>query len=111
MTPGEYQYVFFKNLSTDWMDTLLDQSQYYRKQLDGRGLIPFADFSDNGVVCFDSNLSTSEILEYPIVWLDHEDGYDQVNPVASDFIQLFRDCEGHLDEWIRNSRELRQQGA
>jgi hypothetical protein len=108
MSLGEYQVVFFKNLSTDWMETLLEQSQYYREHLEGRGLIPFADYSDYGVVCFDSNASTGDGLEYPVVWLDHEDGFDQVNPLARNFTHLIRSCEPHLDDWIKSSRESRQ---
>jgi hypothetical protein len=108
MNLGGYQVVFFKNLSTDWMETLLEQSQPYREHLEGRGLIAFADYSDYGVVCFDSTTSTGNDLEYPVVWLDHEDGYDQVNPLAGNFMHLVRSCEPHLDDWIKSNRELRQ---
>jgi hypothetical protein len=111
MSLGEYPVVFFKNLSTDWMETLLEQSQYYREHLEGRGLIPFADYSDVGVICFDSNASTGDDLEYPVVWLDHDDGFHQVIPLARNFTHLIRSCEPNLDDWIKSKRESRQRGA
>jgi hypothetical protein len=55
MSLREYQVVFFKSLSTNWVGTLFDHTQYYREQLNGRGLIPFADYSNYGGICFDSN--------------------------------------------------------
>lgn len=106
MSLGEYQIVFFKNLSTDWMETLLEECQHYN--LGGRGLIPFAHYSDYGVVCFDTNVITNEDFEPPIVWLDHQNGFDQADYVASSFVNLIASCDPHLDDWIKNSRDSRR---
>ncbi len=105
MVLGEYPIVFFKNLPTDWLTMILEQQHPYNEHLTGRGLIPFASYSDYGVVCFDTKDSVGEDLEYPIVWLDHDDGYTQENELERNFLQLIRSCEPHLDNWIKDKRK------
>jgi hypothetical protein len=45
---------------------------------------------------------------YPIVLFSHEDGYDASEFYASDFLEMFKEFESNLDEWIKNNREIRK---
>ena len=108
---GEFPVMFFSNLSTNWLEALLEQSKCYRERLRGKGLIPFGYYSDCGVLCFDTNATSGNGSEYSVVWLDREDDFEKKNLLARDFTQLIARCEPHLDEWIKSSRESRQESA
>lgn len=71
---------FFKHCVRDWKNYLLDQYFEYwdPEELIYKGFIPFANYSDWGIVCFDTNRSNSN--DCPIVMFDQETLYDQ--PVA-----------------------------
>ncbi len=81
-----------------------EQIGFYPLNLLGRKYIPIANYSDYGVICFDANITGLE-NEYPLIWLDHEDGFEQEQPLAKSFIHLFALCEPAVDEWIRSTRE------
>jgi hypothetical protein len=111
MSLGDYQAVFFPNLSSNWMQSLQNHMESYPVNLIGRGLIPFADYSDYGVICFNSNNISKNNHEYPLVWLDHEDYFEVEQPLAKNFVQLFEMLEPHLDDWIKSSRENKEESA
>lgn len=56
-----------------WRRYLVDMAfdGYPRELLIDKGYIPFADWSDWGVLCFDTNQPNSD-FEYPVVLWDHE---------------------------------------
>lgn len=62
-----------------------------------KGYIPFADWSDWGLVCFDTNRNQSD-KNYPIVLWDHEMP-DQVQDQYKDFYELIT----KLDEEASNN--------
>jgi SMI1-KNR4 cell-wall len=57
----------------DWKRNLVNMvfDGYPREYLYDKGYIPFADWSDWGLLCFDTNSKTG-MDEYPIVLWDHE---------------------------------------
>ena len=59
---------------------------YPREFLIDKGYIPFADWSDWGLLCFDTNSPNLE-SEYPIVLWDH-DRYDEFRLFSEDFLSL-----------------------
>lgn len=71
-----------------WRPHLLDMffSTYPKKNLIDKGYIPFANWSDWGVLCFDTNKSIEE-NEYPIILWDHEYG-DKYEPFSKNFLSL-----------------------
>ena len=99
---GENQIYFFKNLSEDWLATMVEEISRYPAELLQRGYLPIGSFSDYGVVCFDANSNSNPDHEYAIVWLDHEDGYENVNGLANNFYELFVQLNRALDDWMRN---------
>lgn len=80
---------FFKHCVRDWKSNL---TEYYfdywePEELIKKGFIPFADYSDWGIVCFDTNRMNNN--DCPIVMFDHETLYDE--PVT--FEELYNSFE------------------
>ncbi len=77
---------FFKHCIRDWKNDLLEQYFEYWEpdELIKKGFIPFADYSDWGIVCFDSNRMKNN--DCPIVRFDHETLYDE--PVPNEELYL-----------------------
>jgi hypothetical protein len=71
LTIGEVS--FFRHPSSGWQKSILDGvfHGYPREYLIDKGYMPFADFSDWGLMCFDLN-RRNEDEECPIVLWDHE---------------------------------------
>ena len=70
-----------------------------------RGYIPFGNFSDYGLACFDTTKNPTIGNEYPLIWLDHEDGYQHPQPLAINFTSIFQEFSVHLDNWIKSKCE------
>lgn len=68
---------FFRHCIRDWKSNL--QEYYFEywepQEIIEKGFIPFADYSDWGVVCFDTNRMKDN--DCPIVMFDHETLYDE----------------------------------
>ena len=75
---------FFEHSVSAWKQVLLDH--YYKswlpEKLIKQGYLYFADYSDWGIVCFDTNEQTQEDGDCPIIMIDHEALYD--NPVPKE---------------------------
>lgn len=71
-----------------WKSKLIEMvfEGYPRKHLIDKGYIPFAAYSDWGLLCFDTNVKKSE-NEYPVVLWDHEEA-DKVESVSENFLEL-----------------------
>lgn len=72
---------FFGHEIDNWRQTLLKRyhDSWLPEQLIGKGYIYFADYSDWGIVCFDTNEQRSDDYDCPIIMIDHELLFD--NPV------------------------------
>lgn len=79
---------FFSHPINIWQDNFLDLIFNYhpREYLIDKGYIPFADWSDWGNLCFDTNCNV-ENNNYPIVRWDHEIE-DNFEEFATDFYSL-----------------------
>jgi SMI1-KNR4 cell-wall len=72
----------------NWRQHLIDMAfdGYPGEFLIDKGYIPFADWSDWGLLCFNAN-KECEDNEYPIVLWDHE-RWDHVEPFSENFHSL-----------------------
>ena len=61
-------------------------SRFVPELLIGKGYIYFADFSDNGLLCFDTNDRVDD-NEYKIIYIDHDD-LSEIHPYANNFRDL-----------------------
>jgi len=98
---------FFKSIPDDWLDSMKEWIIGYPAELMDHGYLPIADYSDYGVVCFDSHGTTQPDVDYPLVWLDHEDNYTKPRPLAANFEELFEKLDVQLDKWIIRKRAER----
>ncbi len=70
----------------------------YYDNLPPRGYLPFANYGDWGVACFDANVAAAG-HEYPVVIFDHEDGYTKPLPYTNNFEEVFeRAAHGYI--WL-----------
>ncbi|MFT3679915.1 MAG: SMI1/KNR4 family protein [Ferruginibacter sp.] len=65
-----------------------------------RGYIPFADWSDWGLLCFDTNQPAAE-NDYPIILWDHE-YWDQYEPFSDNFQSLLVKLNAESDNKAAN---------
>ena len=70
---------------------------YPREYLIDKGYVPFADWSDWGLLCFDTNRNTND-HNYPIVLWDHE-----IADEVQDLYKNFYDLLVKLDEEEKNT--------
>jgi hypothetical protein len=75
---------------------------YAPEYLIAKGYLPFADWSDWGVLCFDTNRN-KEDCNYPIVLWDHE-VFDEVEDHATNFFDMITELyedrkKGKTDSW------------
>ncbi len=72
---------FFGHEIDSWKEELLShyQKSWLPEKLIGQGLIYFANYSDWGIVCFNTNEQRSDDYDCPIIMIDHELLFD--NPV------------------------------
>ncbi|WP_299611358.1 SMI1/KNR4 family protein, partial [uncultured Aquimarina sp.] len=92
---------FFKHCVRDWKTTLTEYYFNYwePEELIKKGFIPFADYSDWGIVCFDTNRMNNK--DCPIVMFDHETLYDE--PVS--FEELYNDFKSMARELLNELNE------
>lgn len=95
---------FFPNLPgklTSKFRKIINKYYGYDK-LPGRGFLPIADYGDWGVVCFDARQAAPD-SDYPVVVLDHDDGYTDPLSYTANFLEMFereRDgCAWMGDGW------------
>lgn len=69
--------IFFKHCVRDWRSDLLENYFEYWEpdEIIKKGFIPFANYSDWGVVCFDTNRMIND--DCPIIMFDHENFYNE----------------------------------
>ncbi|NLU96022.1 SMI1/KNR4 family protein [Chitinophaga sp. Ak27] len=68
-----------------------------------RGFIPFADWSDWGLLCFDANRNLGN-NDYPIVLWDH-DRSDEIKDVADNFMELLIKLDKENKQmWLNNEK-------
>ena len=70
---------FFSHGIYEWKDTLLRAyfNAWDPAKLIARGYVCFADYSDWGIICFDTNHQRAQDNDCPIVLIDHELLYDE----------------------------------
>jgi hypothetical protein len=73
---------FFEHGIDTWNKTLINryQKSWLPEKLIGQGYIYFADYSDWGIVCFDTSRQVQEDGDCPVVMIDHEALYDNPTP-------------------------------
>lgn len=88
---------FFKHCIRDWKSNLTEYYfEYWEpEELIKKGFIPFADYNDWGIVCFDTNRMNNN--DCPIVMFDHETLYDE--PVT--FEKLYDSFELMTSELLK----------
>jgi hypothetical protein len=91
---------FFRHCIRDWKDDLLEQyfDSWEPDVIIKAGFIPFADYSDWGIVCFDTNRMRGS--DCPIVMFDHECLYDE--PVQ--YEELYESFETMIAELTKELR-------
>lgn len=95
---------FFSHIPNKLVSTFSKILKTYYSDLIKKNYLPFADFGDWGVLCFNANNVTPD-NDYEIVILDHEDGYNKPTAYAKSFIDMFNLLETELDETIRQITE------
>jgi hypothetical protein len=75
---------------------------YPREFLIDKGYLPFADWNDWGMLCFDTNADDGK-HNYPVVMWDHDRPY-QVKPMYRDFTDLIQNLDRQASE-----KELEEQ--
>lgn len=72
------QITFYRHCVRDWKQELLDIYFHSWKpdRIIREGYIPFANYSDWGIICFDTNITTDS-NRYPVIMIDHELLYDE----------------------------------
>jgi hypothetical protein len=89
----------FKDIIDKFYWTLLD-----------RNYLPFANYGDWGVLCFNANKKVLD-NDYEIVILDHDDEYQKPQFHADNFLKMFGLFDKQLDEKIKNVTAFRQNNA
>ena len=91
---------FFEHPVNSWQASLIENifNGYPKEFLIDKGFVPFADWSDWGLLCFDTS-KNKQNHNYPIVLWDHEMA-DKVEDRYNDFYDLMIKA----DEEDKNSR-------
>jgi hypothetical protein len=87
---------FFPNLPHQLTRKFREIIDKFYGGLPQRGLLPIANFGDWGVVCFDARKPIPD-SDYPVVVLDHGDGYTNPMNYATTFREMF---ERERDGWV-----------
>ncbi|MCP2045924.1 hypothetical protein L1278_003997 [Pontibacter sp. HSC-36F09] len=90
LVPKEWKRVMLKNVFNGWPKDYL-----YNK-----GMIPFANYSDWGMLCFDTNTKDKN-GEYQIIRWDHENE-EEYEVFANNFADLMKAIVQNYEEGIRN---------
>lgn len=88
-----------------WKDILLDQYYNYNEpdEIIHKGYVPFAYYSDWGIVCFDTNRMTDG--DCPVVMLDHECLWDDPVPVE----ELYPSVQVMFSELVKEQQARMEQ--
>lgn len=103
----DYSIVFPSNLPNKTINHLFENTQLFDRDLIDRGYIYFADFNDDGFLCFDTNQSRDG-NEYPIVMIDHED-METSHLYAQNFRDLLESDKDRSNEFIGYLNEFNKQ--
>ena len=106
---SEQEVNFFSHGINEWKDTLLNAyfNSWDPTKLIERGYICFADYSDWGIVCFDTNHQRPEDNDCPIVLIDHELLYHE--PLSMEILApSFADLMRGLRAAQENPRQLEE---
>ncbi|GGB19456.1 SMI1/KNR4 family protein [Puia dinghuensis] len=79
---------FFPSFPRQLASGFRDILKKYYPELPARGFLPFANYGDWGVACFDAR-QPAPANDYPVVVLDHEDGYTNPMPYTASFLEMF----------------------
>jgi SMI1-KNR4 cell-wall len=88
--PPVEQITFLRHGIKEWKEELFDYYFNYwtHTEIIDKGYIPFADFSDVGVVCFNTNKQNKEDNDCEIVMFDHDDIGGKPNLLYSSFREM-----------------------
>lgn len=82
----------------NWKQNLLNMvyDNFPTEFLIDKGYIPFADWNDWGVLCFDTNGLTQN-NDYPVILWDH-DNWEEYQPFAENFEQLLIKLDNEISD-------------
>jgi len=86
---NQNNFCFFSSLPSQLASKFKEILKKYYAGLPQRGFLPIANFSDWGVACFDARRPVPG-NDYPVVVLDHEDGYTNSMTYAANFEEMFQ---------------------
>lgn len=84
---------FFPSFPRQLASGFRDILEKYYPGLTRRGFLPFANYGDWGVACFSTH-AQARGNEYPVVILDHENGYIGAMPYTATFMEIFQREKG-----------------
>ena len=99
-TPKEIN--FYQHCVRDWKKHLFDTyfHSWEPDEIIKKGFIPFGDYSDWGILCFDTNKQSEKNNEYEIIYIDHELLYEDNVPkkrLYPSFIDMIKDLRKEQD--------------
>lgn len=100
----DYGIDFPSHLPNKTIADILERNDIFEDDFMPKGLIYFADFSDWGMLCFDTN-QEREDGEFPIVMIDHED-METSHLYAENFRDLLESDEDRSNRFIEYLNEL-----
>ncbi|MDO7888220.1 SMI1/KNR4 family protein [Hymenobacter cheonanensis] len=82
---SEQEINFFRHGIYEWKDTLLKAyfASWDPTKLIEKGYIYLADYSDWGIICFDTNNQRPEDNDCPVIMIDHDLLYDEPLPLTT----------------------------
>lgn len=78
----------FEPISDQLVAAFSEMLTKYYMGLSRRGFLPFANYGDWGVACFDARQPTAH-NNYSVIVLDHEDGYSNPMAYTANFQEMF----------------------
>ncbi|WP_375563344.1 SMI1/KNR4 family protein [Bernardetia sp. OM2101] len=103
----DYGIDFPSHLPNKTIDDILEREEIFADEFMPNGFIYFADFSDWGFLCFDTNQNREE-NEYPIVMIDHEDT-ETIHLYAEDFKDLLESDEDRSNRFIEDLNDFNKE--
>lgn len=101
---------FFSNKPGLLVKEFKEKIDKFYETLPPRNYLPFANYGDWGVLCFDANVKKPD-NDYEIVVLDHDDGYQEKEPYAKSFIAMFELFNVELDTTMNEIRAFRNKNT
>lgn len=100
----DYGIEFPSHLPNKTIDDILEREEIFEDEFMPKGYIYFADFSDWGFLCFDTNQSRED-NEYPVVMIDHEDS-ENIHLYAENFRDLLESDQERSNRFIEYLNEF-----